>query len=136
MINCLDSFLLARSTDEQQISEESSTVVNAAFKTLKSDSKRAWYLLSLKEDSNRLPFESSSPSNAAFLKEIMEWNERVDQLKKQPQQMQNCLDSISSAIRKLYVQIHYSFENNRFNDVRVYLIQLNYWENLLHRIKQ
>lgn len=66
------------SKENQEVSVEDFSILNDAFRTLKDSSKRAFYLLKLKDQ--RLPLEDTV-QDTEFLLQQMEWYEKLEEMK-------------------------------------------------------
>ena len=115
---------------EKQLSEESSSIVNEAYKTLKYPVLRAIYALKLKGfnlDEKNISVDSS------FLMEVMEYNERIAEI-----QSSKDKENLSEEIDKKYFDIlkliSKYISSSNYKEAFVQLNNLTYFDNIRNKL--
>ncbi|CAD5225150.1 unnamed protein product [Bursaphelenchus xylophilus] len=110
------------SDKEKQISEQHSSYLNQAYKTLSSPRERAKYLLKLLTEENS--DDTTTPDFAAEMFEFIEEIEAEEDEKK----LRKHSDHVDSEIEQLLIQIENAFDKNEPLTARALLTRLRYFD--------
>ncbi|RWS08269.1 iron-sulfur cluster co-chaperone protein HscB: mitochondrial-like isoform X1 [Dinothrombium tinctorium] len=122
------------SQTEREFSAEYSSLVNKAYRSLLDPYERGLYLLSLrgrevKED------ESDLHLGAEFLGEIMEFNEQIANRNVTQESLLELRKQNQAKIEKVISEISTAFQCNDFDNARLLLAKLKFYNNAADKIK-
>ncbi|VDD84350.1 unnamed protein product [Mesocestoides corti] len=122
------------SRKEQEIAASVSAKVNDAFKVLSCPITRAEYILTL----NGSPCSSvdMAAADMEFLVEIMELNERVDELSKSPEKADEVDSQIASRWDEEMASVSACIEKEDWAAAHTALSRLRYFERLRNRVRE
>jgi molecular chaperone HscB len=128
----------ARGSDqERRISIQSTGFVNEAYATLKSDLKRAHYLLKLSDISFDADTETSS--DVEFLMQTMELHEQVETASKDNNPLE-ALDSLSKKLkqqqRQLVAEFSAQFNGHELVTAKETALKLQFYERLTNQVRK
>ena len=125
------------SDQERRVSVQHTAFVNEAYTTLKSDLKRAHYLLKLRDIEFDADTETSS--DADFLMQQMELHERVEELDHTTDPL-TALDVLSKEFKQQQAQLIADFTNQFAQDnlaeAKNSALKLQFHERLTHQIRK
>jgi len=128
-----------RPENEQQYSQDASSLLNEATKILRDPYLRAVYLLKLETGDHSFDEEKDLPTdnlNNEFLGEMMELNEIIaGGSSVDCKEIVQINDKIKATIDKLTKSIAKAFENGSHDEVKQHLAQLKFFTNILDKIK-
>lgn len=119
-----------RTTEEQQISETYSTLVNKAYDTLQIPMKRAQHMLSLRNEKIE---ETNEISDKEFLMEIMELNEEIDEADT-PEKLKALEQKNKQMLSKITQEISEYFSANDIIKAKESIIKMKYFSSINSRI--
>ncbi len=125
------------SDQERRISVQSTAFVNEAYTTLKSDLKRAHYLLKLRDIEFNADTETSN--DAEFLMQQMELHERVEELDNATDAMA-ALDALSQELKQQQAQLISKFSTQytegNLTEAKNTALKLQFYERLTNQIRK
>ncbi len=125
------------SDQERRISVQSTAFVNEAYATLKSNLKRAHYLLKLKDID--FDAETETSNDVEFLNQQMELHERVEKLDSLKDPLQ-ALGELSKEFKqqqeKLISQFATQYAMNSFSEAKNSALKLQFYERLTNQIQK
>lgn len=130
-----DRFITASERDKR-IALEQSANLNEAYQALKTPSKRAHYLLSLK--AGNIPLETTVV-DPDFLMQQMQWHEELDDIKEEPNTQ--ALNEFKQRIKSVQAELEQAFDEH-WQDDKSYLLaekivrRMQFTDKLLLSIKQ
>ncbi|XP_055374888.1 iron-sulfur cluster co-chaperone protein HscB isoform X2 [Condylostylus longicornis] len=120
-----------KSLKEQTNSQEWSSFINKAYKTLQAPIERGIYLLKLK--GINMPQDNSS-LNKEFLMEMMERNEEVEDAT--PNQLNDLLQKIKNDMIIEEKKLNKEFQANEYESAKFTLVKMKYFKSLEKSIKE
>lgn len=121
-----------KSSREQELSEQQSSLVNRAYKVLSNRMERGLYLLELYK--NPL-LEDTKNLEPEFLMKIMELNEHLAEIK-EAKNLEEFRHSIYSSIEEMYVGVSDAFKHSDIEKAHMLLTKLKYYESLIQQIQK
>ena len=125
------------SDQERRVAVQTTAFVNEAFVTLKSDLKRAHYLLKLKNIDFDADTETSN--DAEFLMQQMELHERVEELDQSKDPLE-ALEVLSQEFKQqraqLIAEFSTHFSNGNLNEAKDSALKLQFYERLTNQIRK
>ncbi len=125
------------SDQERRVSVQNTAYVNEAYATLKSDLKRAHYLLQLSDIEFNADAETSS--DAEFLMQTMELHEKVDEASSAEQPLQ-VLDKLSIQLKQdqqnLIEQFASQFKVDDMPAAKDTALKLQFYERLTNQVRK
>ena len=125
------------SDQERRISVQNTGFVNEAYATLKSDLKRAHYLLKLSDIEFNADTETSS--DAEFLMQTMELHEQVEEASNEMDPLsalEKLLKQLKQQQQQLISQFSAQYENNELNDAKETALKLQFYERLTNQVRK
>ena len=125
------------SDQERRLSVQTTAYVNEAYTTLKSDLKRAYYLLKLSD----LEFnpDTEASNDAEFLMQTMELHEQVEMASQAEHPLQ-VLDELSKQLthnqRSLAEQFSTQFSENKLEEAKDTALKLQFYERLTNQVRK
>jgi len=125
------------SDQERRISVQTTAYVNEAYATLKSDLKRARYLLKLKDiDFNS---DSETSNDTEFLMQQMEMHERIEEVD-QANDPLSTLDVLAKELKQqqtdLISQFSTQYSDNNLSDAKHTALKLQFYERLTNQVRK
>lgn len=120
-----------RSTKEQQLSADWSSLANNAYKTLLAPIKRGEYIL--RQHGLEVP-EGNTAVGSAFLMEMMERNEEVDDAHT-PAELLALLDRVQADLQRVVAKLDGSLQSGQLGTALADVITLRYLVSLENSIK-
>ena len=131
-----DRFVNA-SDQERRVSVQATSYVNEAYATLKSDLKRAHYLLQLSDIEFNADTETSS--DAEFLMQTMELHEKVEEVDKDAAPLQ-ALDELSKRLKQdqesLTASFSKQFESKDLYAAKETALKLQFYQRLTNQVRK
>ena len=125
------------SDQERRISVQTTAYINEAFATLKSDLKRAHYLLKLNDIDFSADTETSN--DAEFLMQQMEMHERVEQVDKANEPL-SALGELAKDLKQqqeeLISQFSAQYSDKNFSDAKHTALKLHFYERLTNQVRK
>ena len=125
------------SDQERRISVQTTAYVNEAYATLKSDLKRAHYLLQLSDIEFNADTETSS--DAEFLMQTMELHEEVEETNNSEAPLQ-ALDDLSKRLKQdqamLIAQFSKQYEEKSLIAAKDTALKLQFYERLTNQVRK
>ena len=125
------------SDQERRVAVQTTAFVNEAFVTLKSDLKRAHYLLKLKNID--FDAETETSNDAEFLMQQMELHERVEELDQSKDPLE-ALEVLSQEFKQqqaqLIAEFSTHFANSNLNEAKDSALKLQFYERLTNQIRK
>ncbi|CAH2010596.1 unnamed protein product [Acanthoscelides obtectus] len=122
-----------RSSAEQSISEEYSSLINKAYNILQTPLKRAEHLLELK--GQKLD-ENDKIDDPEFLMEMMSLNEEVEEAGDNKQLLKNLFEKNKCVIDQLEKEIEDNFRSNSIEKTKKNVIKLKYFISIHNKINK
>ncbi len=121
--------MAGKTSVEQEKAFLQTTLLNQAYETLKSPVKRGEHLLMLQGESKpaSLPFEA--------LEAILEKQERLFSLEKE-EDIEAALSTVRKEKEDLGYTIEKAFEEKKYDEVRMLLLELQYYERIQHHLEE
>ena len=125
------------SDQERRISVQTTAYINEAYATLKSDLKRAHYLLQLSDIEFNADTETSS--DAEFLMQTMELHEQVEEADSAESPLQ-ALDKLSKQFKQdqgnLAAQFSSQYQENDLPAAKETALKLQFYERLTNQVRK
>ena len=125
------------SDQERRMSVQTTAYVNEAYATLKSDLKRAHYLLKLKDiDFNS---DSETSNDTEFLMQQMEMHDRIEEVD-QANDPLSTLDSLAKELKQqqadLISQFSAQYSENNLSEAKHTALKLQFYERLTNQVRK
>jgi len=125
------------SDQERRISVQTTAYVNEAYTTLKSDLKRAHYLLKLKDIEFNADTETSN--DAEFLMQQMELHERVEDVDQASDPL-TTLDELAKELKRqqaeLISQFSAQYSDDNLSEAKHTALKLQFYERLKNQVRK
>ncbi|XP_019874738.2 iron-sulfur cluster co-chaperone protein HscB [Aethina tumida] len=119
-----------KTDEEKHISEEYSSLINKAYNSLLTPIARAVHLLNIK--GGKID-EEQKIEDPAFLMEIMEINEQIDEAET-PDDIRKLNEQNQKVMSELGDKIAQCFNSNNLNGAKDFIIKLKYFTSINNRI--
>jgi len=125
-----DKFML-KSSKEQEISSDVSSLINKAYFTLLKPLSRAIYMLKLRGIEFGEEIRADDPM---LLMELMELNERVDDSSLSDKKV--LMKELEEKLQDITLEISHLFQENQTEKVKETVIRLKYYTNISERVRE
>ncbi|GAA6218655.1 iron-sulfur cluster co-chaperone protein HscB, mitochondrial isoform X1 [Lates japonicus] len=122
-----------KSVKEQENSESQSALVNKAYKTLLKPLSRGLYMLEL--EGMHIEEGTDSGADSAFLMELMEINEALDEAQT-PEKANEIGQDTKGKLADLTVQIDAALRKGELHTAKALLAQMKYYANIEEKVKE
>ncbi|XP_018328006.1 iron-sulfur cluster co-chaperone protein HscB, mitochondrial isoform X2 [Agrilus planipennis] len=119
-----------KSSEEKNISQEYSSLINRAYNTLQLPLNRALHILQLKGEKID---EDQKVVDTEFLMKIMEINEEIENAEN-PEQLKMLNEQNKRVISEICKKISICFKNNDIEEAKRYIVQLKYYNSISHHV--
>ncbi|KAF6727498.1 Iron-sulfur cluster co-chaperone protein HscB, mitochondrial [Oryzias melastigma] len=122
-----------RSVREREFSESQSALVNRAYRTLLKPLSRGLYMLQL--EGMHLEEGTDSAADPAFLMQLMEINEAVDEAQT-PEEAEKIGRDTRGKLTDLTEQIDAALHRGELHAAKALLVQMKYYTNIEEKVKE
>ncbi|OXA58547.1 Iron-sulfur cluster co-chaperone protein HscB, mitochondrial [Folsomia candida] len=122
--------------EEEEASQELSSLINKAFSTLASPIDRGRYLLQLRGVKDPLgDIEKEITSEPTFLEEVMTLNERLEELESE-KDWRHFREENDKVLTQLQSDLNVAFTENKIDEAKIILARMKYFDTLQSKLKE